>query len=97
MNNKTFKKLKLPDGPGIYFFEKGKEILYIGKATSLRDRVKSYFGKDLIETRGPLMLDMIFPDFRKNISSIDRNTTPKRSRTKVSIMFVLPRKDCRRW
>jgi len=60
MNNKTFKKLKLPDGPGIYFFEKGKEILYIGKATSLRDRVKSYFGKDLIETRGPLILDMIF-------------------------------------
>jgi len=59
MNNKTFKKLKLPDGPGIYFFEKGKEILYIGKATSLRDRVKSYFGKDLIVTRGPLILDMV--------------------------------------
>ncbi len=37
-----------------------QRILYIGKATSLRDRVKSYFGKDLIETRGPLLVDMVF-------------------------------------
>lgn len=33
----------LPDHPGIYFFcGEGGVILYIGKATSLRDRVKSY-------------------------------------------------------
>ena len=38
-----FKKKNLPDKPGVYFFLKGKEILYIGKATSLRDRIKSYF------------------------------------------------------
>ena len=38
----------------------GQNILYIGKATSLRDRVKSYFSKDLIETRGPLIVDMVF-------------------------------------
>ncbi len=54
------KKIKLPNKPGVYFFKKGKEILYIGKATSLKDRVKSYFGKDLIETRGPLLVDLIF-------------------------------------
>jgi len=36
------------------------EVLYIGKATSLKDRVKSYFGKDVIRTRGPLILDMVF-------------------------------------
>ena len=59
MNIKQFKKLKIPDKPGVYFFYKGKTILYIGKATSLRDRVKSYFGKDLIETRGPLLVDMV--------------------------------------
>lgn len=34
---------KLPDQPGVYFFKAGREILYIGKATSLRDRVRSYF------------------------------------------------------
>jgi excinuclease ABC subunit C len=53
-------KLKLPDTPGVYFFRLGKEILYIGKATSLRDRTRSYFAKDLIETRGPHIVDMVF-------------------------------------
>ncbi|OHA14679.1 MAG: hypothetical protein A2909_03235 [Candidatus Tagabacteria bacterium RIFCSPLOWO2_01_FULL_39_11] len=38
----------------------GDEVLYIGKATSLRDRTKSYFAKDLIATRGPLIVDMVF-------------------------------------
>jgi len=60
MKNEVLRKIKLPDRPGVYFFKKGKEILYIGKATSLKDRVKSYFGKDLIETRGPLLVDMVF-------------------------------------
>lgn len=60
MKSQTFKKYNLPDKPGIYQFMKGREILYIGKATSLKDRVKSYFGKDLINTRGPLILDMVF-------------------------------------
>lgn len=41
-------------------FRAGSKILYIGKATSLRDRARSYFSKDLIETRGPLILDMVF-------------------------------------
>jgi len=58
MNSQYLKKISLPDKPGVYFFKKGKQILYIGKATSLRDRTKSYFSKDLIVTRGPLILDM---------------------------------------
>lgn len=60
MNLTNFQKFKLPSKPGVYFFQKGKNILYIGKATSLRDRTKSYFNKDLINTRGPLISDMIF-------------------------------------
>ncbi len=59
MKKQNLKNFKLPDKPGVYFFMKGKSILYIGKATSLRDRVKSYFSKDLIATRGPLILDMV--------------------------------------
>ncbi len=35
---------ELPDKAGIYFFKNGKgETIYIGKARSLRDRVRSYF------------------------------------------------------
>jgi excinuclease ABC subunit C len=60
MNIKYFKKIKLSNKPGVYFFKKGKSILYIGKATSLKDRTKSYFTKDLMQTRGPLLVDMVF-------------------------------------
>ena len=59
MERKSLKKYKLPDKPGVYFFLKGKDILYIGKATSLRDRVKSYFSRDLLDARGPLLVEML--------------------------------------
>ena len=60
MQREYLKKIKIPDKPGVYFFLRKEEILYIGKATSLQDRVKSYFGKDIIETRGPVISDMVF-------------------------------------
>lgn len=51
---------QLPDAPGVYFFkDKTGKILYIGRATSLYDRMKSYFSNDLIHTRGPLLVDMV--------------------------------------
>ncbi len=59
MNSQDLRKFKISNKPGVYFFLKKDKILYIGKATSLKDRVKSYFGKDLINTRGPLILDMV--------------------------------------
>ncbi len=60
VNSQQLKKLNLPDTPGCYFFRKGSEILYIGKATSLRSRVASYFASDLIKTRGAHIVDMVF-------------------------------------
>jgi excinuclease ABC subunit C len=61
MKSQDLKKLDLPKKPGVYFFRDAKDfILYIGKATSLRDRVRSYFAADIIETRGPHILDMVF-------------------------------------
>ena len=39
----TKEKIKnIPDKPGIYLFYKDKELLYVGKATSLKSRVRSY-------------------------------------------------------
>ena len=59
MNSQDFNKQKLPDLPGVYFFKNSSGVLYVGKATSLRDRVRSYFANDLIATRGPLLVDMV--------------------------------------
>jgi excinuclease ABC subunit C len=54
------KAQKIPDTPGVYFFlDKQKKLLYIGKATSLRSRVRSYFASDLHKTRGPVIVKMI--------------------------------------
>src|SRR3989344_7576344 len=59
MNSQDLKKINLPDAPGIYFFKNGPKILYIGKATSLKDRVKSYFVRDILMTRSPLISKML--------------------------------------
>lgn len=47
MNNKLEKKLgNLPQNPGVYFFKnEAGQIIYIGKASNLRNRVRSYFQK----------------------------------------------------
>jgi excinuclease ABC subunit C len=60
MKSQALSRLNLPDSPGIYIFrDVKKRPLYIGRATSLKDRTKSYFGDDLIVTRGPRIIDMV--------------------------------------
>jgi len=59
MKSQDLKKCALPDTPGVYFFKRGKKILYIGKATSIKDRVKSYFSCDILLTRSPLIAKML--------------------------------------
>src|ERR1035437_9040860 len=60
MNSQDFRKIEFPDVPGVYLFKENKDILYIGKATSLKSRVRSYFASDFLATRSPLILDMVF-------------------------------------
>ncbi|HEX7651786.1 MAG TPA: UvrB/UvrC motif-containing protein [Candidatus Paceibacterota bacterium] len=75
MQKEDLKKLDLPDCPGVYLFTqgkgRGKKVLYVGKATSLRDRVRSYFDDDLIATRGPRLVDMV-----TQADSVDYETSP---------------------
>jgi len=72
MKSFDLKKTQLPDSPGVYYFlGKDKGVLYVGKATSLKDRVKSYFSKDIILTRGPKILKML-----EEAEAIEWKTTP---------------------
>ncbi len=59
MTREELTALKMPDEPGVYMFRGAKnEILYIGKAASLRDRVRSYFASDISETRSSAIAKM---------------------------------------
>ncbi len=71
MQKSDLQKLNLPDVPGVYLFKQGRKVLYVGKATSLRDRVRSYFDDDLIATRGPRLVDMV-----TRADRITHETTP---------------------
>lgn len=61
MTKAELQNLKIPKSPGVYFFlGKRKEILYIGKATSLAQRIRSYFDVDIIEKRSVLIEKMVY-------------------------------------
>jgi excinuclease ABC subunit C len=67
---------KLPGTPGVYFFLGDKKrVLYIGKATSLKSRVRSYFDKDIREKRSELIERMVRDakhiDFEKTDSVLE--------------------------
>ena len=60
MNKQDLTKYNLPDEPGVYTFRNAKkQRVYIGKATSLKSRVVSYFGSGLMGSRGPLLVKML--------------------------------------
>jgi len=69
MQKSDLKKIKLPDAPGVYIFRNKKhpnargaragKILYVGKATSLRSRVKSYFNTGIDKSRGVIIVQML--------------------------------------
>lgn len=68
----TVEKLKkLPDTPGVYLFKKGKEILYVGKATSLKSRVRSYLLENAVISRGPKILKLITDASRVDFEETD--------------------------
>ncbi|MCL5990507.1 MAG: DEDD exonuclease domain-containing protein [Bacteroidetes bacterium] len=54
---KTYKRVEekinsLPKEPGVYYFlGRNKNILYVGKAKSLKDRVRSYFNEGALASR----------------------------------------------
>ena len=63
---------ELPVVPGVYLFKNpGGEVLYVGKAVRLRERVRSYFGSDLEASRGAGLVQMV-----REATVLDHQTTP---------------------
>jgi excinuclease ABC subunit C len=58
VDNESFTKLPmLPASSGVYLFKDGKErVLYVGKAKNLKNRVRSYFHKGLVDERKAKMV-----------------------------------------
>lgn len=50
---------KLPARPGVYLFRRGGRVLYVGKATNLRERVRSYLPSTALVARGPWIAAMV--------------------------------------
>jgi excinuclease ABC subunit C len=71
MKQKDLDRYRLPDAPGVYFFlGLRKEILYIGRATSLSERVRSYFRRDVLEARGAKIVKLM-----EEVRSLDHRKT----------------------
>src|SRR4030095_10991716 len=51
---------RLPEQPGVYLWANdGGETIYVGKARSLRDRVRSYLGRYGVDPKTDALLDEI--------------------------------------
>ncbi|MDD3190239.1 MAG: UvrB/UvrC motif-containing protein [Candidatus Pacebacteria bacterium] len=63
---------KFPDSPGVYLMKNEKaEIIYVGKATSLRKRVGSYFNRALNTKTEKLVSDIRGIDFKMTESAME--------------------------
>ena len=50
----------LPDKPGVYLFmDRAAAVIYVGKAKSLKKRVRSHFGKDNLDARHISMISQV--------------------------------------
>lgn len=54
----TINLKNLPEKPGVYLFKDRRgEVIYVGKAVSLRHRVSSYFQKNILSPKTKLMIE----------------------------------------
>jgi excinuclease ABC subunit C len=50
----------LPESPGVYLFKDStEEIIYVGKAKNIRDRVRSYFRNDVKDAKTKMLVESV--------------------------------------
>ena len=63
----------VPNTPGVYLFHgSGKEVLYVGRATDLQNRIRSYFSDRLLSDRGPRLTEVV--EKAERIETIETDT-----------------------
>lgn len=68
----TLKNNELPDAPGVYFYyDQAGHLLYIGKATSLKRRVGSYFVKAHTDRIGEMVAQIARIDYHETPTVIE--------------------------
>ena len=84
----------LPAQPGVYLFkDRDGAVVYVGKARSLRDRVRSYFqaGRPLEVWRGDMVaqisdLDLVLVDTEMEALALENNLI-KRHRPRYNVLL----------
>jgi len=74
VNQQLRDKLKnLPLGPGIYFHKNiDGEIIYVGKAANLKNRVRSYFNREHVDAKTrALVAEIVDTDWTETASELD--------------------------
>ena len=72
MEQKDIDLMTLPETPGVYIFYGEKNtVLYVGRATNLRSRVRSYFSDRLIADRGPRIMEAVKKAERAEVKETD--------------------------
>ncbi|MGA7272201.1 MAG: DEDD exonuclease domain-containing protein, partial [Acidimicrobiia bacterium] len=70
---------ELPRRPGVYMFkDRNKEVFYVGKATNLRSRVRSYFYGDERKSVTNMLRELTEIDYRVCQSAIEAEVTELR-------------------
>ena len=95
MNPVVESKLKrIPPGPGVYLYKEGSsQIIYVGKAKSLRNRVRTYFqaSRDLDERKDQMMdaiddVEFIMTDTEGEALALENNLI-KQHKPKYNILL----------
>jgi len=83
-----------PESPGVYLMRNAKgEIIYVGKATSLKHRVNSYLQKNLPSKTQKQMSEVFEIDFQETDSTVEAIFLESRLIKKFSPIYNIKEKD----
>jgi len=84
---------KFPDSPGVYLMRNGEGVIYIGKATSLKERVRSYFVSNVPYKTQKQMSEVLDIEIIETESALEALLLESRLIRKYSPKYNIKEKD----